>query len=76
LTQEGNEWSLNEWQPKTIKAGWRYWAMVVPEDMAAAGTLVPVIDILFEIGLRMMVFTEPEQGIAWLDRIKDPSTIP
>ncbi|HEX2908305.1 MAG TPA: hypothetical protein VHO69_15645 [Phototrophicaceae bacterium] len=74
LTPEGNDWSLNEWQPRTIKAGWQYWAMVVPEDLAAAGTLMPVIDILFELGLRMMVFTNREQAIAWLDKIENPST--
>ncbi len=74
LTQEGNEWSFNEWQPRTVQAGWKYWAMVVPEDLAAAGTLMPVIDILFQRGLRMNVFTNLEQAIAWLDKVETPST--
>jgi len=74
LTQEGNEWSFNEWQPRTVQAGWKYWAMVVPEDLAAAGTLMPVIDILFERGLRMNVFTTLELATAWLDKFETPST--
>lgn len=74
LTQEGNEWSANEWQPRTMKAGWKYWAMVVPEDLAAAGTLMPVIEILFGLGLRMAVFTTLEQAVAWLDKVESPST--
>ncbi len=74
LTQEGNEWSFNDWQPRTLKAGWKYWAMVVPEDLAAAGTLLPVIEILFELGLRMAVFTTLEQAVAWLDKVENPST--
>jgi hypothetical protein len=73
LTQEGTQWSFNEWQPRTLKAGWKYWAMVVPQSLAAAGTLMPVIDVLFELGLRMMVFTTAEQAIAWLDEMKEPS---
>ncbi|MBN2306119.1 MAG: hypothetical protein JXQ72_16670 [Anaerolineae bacterium] len=73
LTQEGNEWSINDWQPRTLQAGWKYWANVVPQDLAAAGTLAPVIDILFNLGLRMMVFTAVEPAIEWLDKMKAPS---
>ncbi|MFN8528448.1 MAG: hypothetical protein U0670_07545 [Anaerolineae bacterium] len=77
LTEEGNQWSMNVWQPKTLKAGWKYWAMVVPEDLAAAGTLMPVIEILYELGLRMSVFTTLENAIAWLDEVdKEPVNQP
>lgn len=71
LTPEGNEWSFADWQPRTLKAGWKYWAAVVPQDLAAAGTLIPVIEELFKLGLRMMVFTSVEDGIAWLDKMND-----
>lgn len=71
LTPEGNEWSFNDWQPRTLKAGWKYWALVVPQTLAAAGTLTPVVEQLFELGLRMMVFTDVEDAIVWLDKIKD-----
>lgn len=73
LTDEGSKWAFGDWQPRTLKAGWKYWANVVPEDLAAAGTLIPVIDILFELGLRMRVFTSIEEATKWLDTIKDPS---
>jgi hypothetical protein len=71
LTPAGNEWSFNDWQPRTLKAGWRYWAAVVPESLVAARTLVPVMDELFKVGLRMMVFSNVEEAIAWLDEIED-----
>lgn len=71
LSPEFLEWSLQEWQPRTINAGWKYWANVVPQDLAAAGTLMPVIDNLFKHGLRMMVFTTIEDAMAWLDNITD-----
>lgn len=74
LTEEGNKWSLGEWQPRTMKAGWKYWAIIVPEELAAAGTLLPVIDSLFELGLRMMVFTNLEDAVAWLDNVDKQST--
>lgn len=73
LTPEGNEWAFGTWQPKTLQAGWKYWAAVVPQDLVAAGTLMPVIDHLFEIGLRMMVFTTVEDAVVWLDGMKEKS---
>lgn len=71
LTEEGGRWSFTDWQPRTMQAGWKYWASVVPEDLVAAGTLIPVIDQLFERGLRMRVFTNVEEAIKWLDTMED-----
>ncbi len=61
------EWSAKDWQPRTIAAGWKYWANVVPSELAAAGTLTPVIENLYNMGLRMMVFTDVEAAMRWLD---------
>jgi hypothetical protein len=71
LTPEGNAWSFSDWQPRTMKAGWKYWALVVPNAAAAAGTLAPVIEQLFELGLRMMVFANVEEAVAWLDSFEN-----
>ena len=71
LSQEGNEWAFGNWQPRTIQAGWKYWAAVVPQDLAAAGTLIPVIDNLHQLGLRMMVFTDLDKAVEWLDKMED-----
>lgn len=67
LTAEDIEWSVNEWQAPTIGAGWKYWAVVVPEELVAAGSLTSTINSLFEKGLRMMVFSKLEAAQAWLD---------
>jgi len=71
LTQAGNEWSFSEWQPRTLKAGWKYWAAVVPQSLVAAGTLMPAMEELFKLGLRMMVFASVEEAIVWLDQMHD-----
>ncbi|MBX3083860.1 MAG: hypothetical protein KF716_19655 [Anaerolineae bacterium] len=70
LSPEMLEWGFTDWDVRTIKAGWKYWANVVPEDLAAAGTLAPVMDTLFEMGLRMMVFTDVEKATQWLDSLE------
>jgi hypothetical protein len=67
LSAEMLEWGRNTWDVRTIAAGWKYWAEVVPEAVVSAGTMIPVIEALYELGLRMMVFTDLEKAFAWLD---------
>jgi hypothetical protein len=66
LSPEFLTWSLGDWCPRTIDAGWKYWANIVPKELAAAGTLVPVMENLHKLGLRMRVFTNVEEGLEWL----------
>src|SRR5512146_773314 len=46
LSPEVLEWSDKDWQPRTIAGGWKYWANVVPTELVAAGTLMPLINAL------------------------------
>ena len=69
LAREDAEWGFVDWNPRTIKAGWKYWANVVPTDVVSAGTLTPVIESLYGMGLRMMVFDNLEEAMEWLDSL-------
>jgi hypothetical protein len=69
VSPEIAEWGHKDWNPRTIAAGWKYWANVVPEELASAGALTPVIEDLFNLGLRMMVFTNLEAAFQWLDGV-------
>ncbi|MBN1681489.1 MAG: hypothetical protein JW966_14505 [Anaerolineae bacterium] len=71
LSPEFMEYSRTDWQPRTIAVGWKYWANVVPEELVAAGSLTPVMENLYELGLRMMVFTDLEEAFRWLERMAD-----
>lgn len=64
------EWGFTDWNPRTISYGWKYWANVVPQEVASAGTLIPTIEDLHKRGLRMQVFTTVEEAMAWLDKQK------
>ena len=62
------KWSETDWQPRTIASGWKYWANIVPSELVAAGSLIPVIESLHEMGLHMMVFSDFKKAVEWLDR--------
>jgi hypothetical protein len=70
LSKEVQEWGFNIWGPGTVEAGWKYWADIVPKELAAAGTLAPVIEAYYTLGLRMMVFSDPEKATEWLDSME------
>ncbi|MFN8528429.1 MAG: hypothetical protein U0670_07450 [Anaerolineae bacterium] len=58
-----------DWGKRMVAAGWRYWANIVPEEIVAADSLVPIIETFYEIGLRMMVFTNADDALAWLKSV-------
>ena len=69
LPEEQIEWATGDWSPRTIQAGWKYWANVVPEELVAAGALTPLIEDLHQYGLKMRVFTAVEAAEAWLESV-------
>jgi hypothetical protein len=71
MSDEDREWGAVNINQRSIEAGWKYWALVVPEEVVAAGSMAPTIEAMFNVGLRMMVFSEVEEAFDWLDRFDD-----
>lgn len=69
LSQDILDWAMNGWYQRTIDAGWRFWGNVVPVELEAAGTLSPVIYQLNKMNLKMHLFTDLDQALAWLDKM-------
>ncbi len=67
LPPEDAQWGEEDWNQRTIAAGWKYWALVVPEEVVAAGSLMPTIENLYKRGLRVMVFSDLDKAFEWLD---------
>lgn len=56
-----------EWSRRTIDRGWKFWALVVPQVMSDASSMLPIVNELSLLGLRIMVFTTPEAAMTWLE---------
>lgn len=67
LPQEDTDWSMTDWFPRARSAGWQYWALVVPPDILARMNLKEFVDMYYEQGLRIMVFTNPDEAKTWLE---------
>lgn len=66
LTPEDTEWGKAYWLPEALEAGWKYWALVVPLDFQARLNLKEFVDSFAMQGVRIMIFTSPEEGLVWL----------
>jgi hypothetical protein len=71
MSDEDRDWGAENINRRSLEAGWKYWALVVPQQIVAAGSMAPTIEAMFDLGLRMMVFSKVEDAVAWLDQFHD-----
>jgi hypothetical protein len=66
LEPEDREWAMTNWYTRAAKSGWKYWAMVVPNNILGRMDVKQYVEQNFERGVRVMVFTNPEEAMEWL----------
>jgi hypothetical protein len=60
------EFSVADWGPRAAQAGWKFWALVVPEDIAGRASMTAVVEAFYNLGVRVVVFTDLEEARGWL----------
>ncbi len=66
---EDTEWINNQWLPAAVAAGWKYWALVVPDDFMARVNMTEFVDSFYAKGIRIMVFTDLDKAEQWLQKL-------
>lgn len=66
VTPEHLEWSMNDWGPRVAAAGWKHWALVVPENIAGRADMSGMVEHFWKLGVRINVFTSVEDAEDWL----------
>ena len=62
-------WGQEEWAPKAIISGWRYWAMVIPKDMMAKMNSGNIGRRLSSRGVTLNVYSSVVEAFDWLRSI-------
>jgi hypothetical protein len=60
------EWAVNEWAPRVMKAGWKFWAVVMPEKVLGQMNMKRFIAMYAEQGVTVEAFTDPREAMRWL----------
>jgi hypothetical protein len=71
LSADDTTWATHTWFKLAQNAGWKTWALVVPHDIFARLNLIEHVNHYSRRGIRVMVFTDLEQAITWLDGIEN-----
>jgi hypothetical protein len=66
IPEEDGEWGVNQWSPQMVKAGWKYWAVVMPESATGRMNLRRRIKAYGERGVTVQLFDDPSAAMDWL----------
>jgi len=68
-TPDDKEWTATVWVPKVLKAGWKYWALVMPDKVVASMNVKRLKDEFAKSGVTVQTFSDPESGLKWLESL-------
>lgn len=66
--KEDIEWGQVNWEPRIIKAGWKHWALVLPEKVVGQMSMKRLLDRCNQLGLNAKVFSDPQEAMEWLEQ--------
>jgi hypothetical protein len=66
LRKEDIEWGQQVWEPEIMKAGWKYWALVLPEAIFGQMNMKELVKRYESQGVTVKAFTDPEEAMTWL----------
>jgi len=66
VSDEDIQFSVGDWGPRAAQAGWKYWALVVPEDIAGRDSMRGVIEAFWNLGVRVRIFTDLDNATDWI----------
>jgi hypothetical protein len=64
--QEDSTWINEVWFPAVMQAGWKYWAVLEPEDYYGQMSMKKFIKTFAQQGLTLNVFHKMEDAVEWL----------
>jgi hypothetical protein len=59
-------WSRDVWGPEVIKAGWKYWAIVMPARPLARIRMEEGAEVMPTVGVTTKIFDDPTEAMKWL----------
>jgi hypothetical protein len=67
LSRADTEWAIGDWFPRVLKAGWKYWAIVLPENVIGQMNMKLFIENYSKQGVTTRVFSDPDDAMKWLE---------
>jgi hypothetical protein len=69
LKPSDEQWALGYWFPRVKAAGWKYWAVVMPEKVLGQMNMNRWIATYAPHGIQAQAFGDPAAALAWLEAL-------
>jgi len=66
LRSEDIEWGNINWFPRTVKAGWKHWAIVQPKAAIAKMNMDKIVKQYSDAGINTKFFSDEKEAFEWL----------
>jgi hypothetical protein len=66
LPKADSEWGINDWSPRVVEAGWKYWAIVMPDKVVGQMNMQRFIDLYATKGVTIQIFDDSDEALNWL----------
>jgi hypothetical protein len=63
------EWASKVWIPKVLAAGWKHWAVVLPEKTLGQMNMMRWIETYAALGISAQPFEKVEDAKRWLEEL-------
>ncbi|MBN2530711.1 MAG: hypothetical protein JXR76_30265 [Deltaproteobacteria bacterium] len=70
FNKEDVEWVENNWEPMIFETGWKYWAIVSPEQAFGKMAMRGIVKRYKEMGVTVEAFTSYDDALEWLKKQK------
>lgn len=67
LPKEDEDWCKSVWFPQVVRAGWKFWALVLPAQIVGQMNMKLFVDQYAKAGVKVSVFSDPAKALAWLE---------
>ena len=67
LSKDDLNWTATVWRPRVIKAGWKYWAIVLPEKILGQMVMKRIIEEYANTGVTVKLFSDTDEAMRWLE---------
>ncbi len=67
LGKDDGAWAKSEWFPKVVKAGWKFWAIVMPAQAIGQINMKRFVEEYAQAGVTVSVFSDAAKAQAWLE---------
>lgn len=68
-TAEDGAWAVTDWSPRVTQAGWKYWAIVMPDKIVGKLNMQRFIEENGKKGVTIDIFGDPEEALKWLESV-------